>query len=464
MAEFDELGALMDESDHLFGEISGLVGKDNFDEFVATKFKEFDSALPDIYKGKFSNPRIEDGELILKDAKTGKEINMSKFKNDFSFGDFEGGLKELGFDTKTAEARDFIKQRTTEYAQTISGVFKDSFQALKDFSERVDLPEPKDSADFDKNCKDKGWDISGAEKDLADIKKAGTDPKDPTVQKKVKDFLDKWGGELKKFLKNNWLSLLLLTAIILAAVDLYDFIKRMQHALSGCWSTMADASSSPCKINALTCSDDDLDDQGVGDGFRICKACQTTTCKGVGGGDWVPLRASVARTCDPSGKADFPGCYYPLADTGNTICTTPFQDKCTGGVGSYACPNTTGCIARKEACMGDLGKGDCSAWCDSSLLMPIAGQAISCKKCDFWCAANATLGQVFTLPSGLLGQIEKILLWIALGIVILVVVFVVGKELLHLAVSGSDKGKGGQDSNVNIKIASANASFGWKKK
>lgn len=480
--DLEEMGSFLQKSDELMMKAVEVASRsEHFAADMKASFAEFRGKIEempgfDSFK-KFDEIKYEDGNVKIKSET--EEVNLTQFRDKFNSGDFKGALDELGIKTDTAEARNFITARDAEFAQTNAGRFRDGFQEVKADAQDLGFPkEPETANEFKTLCEEKGINVVDAETGLEEVKKTGNDPKDPAVQEKAKNWLEKYGGKLKDWVKENWIKLVLIAALMLLAVDLYDFIKKVQKALSGCWSTMANSSTPPCKIQALTCDDDEITAPSGVDGFKLCQACQTPTCQGVGGGDWVPLRTAVVKSCDSTGKADLPGCYNYLAETGDTSCTTPFQDRCasgaTGGT-QYACPNTAGCIARKQACSGDLNKGDCSAWCDSSLLMPIAGQTISCKNCDFWCAANAAAGQIFSPALGIFGKIEKILLYIALGIVAVVIVYYIGKELLYWFVGrrryygGYNSYGGGTDVRVELAtkndtdITSAKTAFGRKR-
>ena len=94
---------------------------------------------------------------------------------------------------------------------------------------------------------------------------------------------------------------------------------------------------------------------------------------------------------------------------------------------------------------------DCSTWCDSSQIKTRPGQTIQCKQCNFGCALASTIGDIFgDLPSGLLGDIEKILLWCALGIVILVVGYVFLRIIMRMF-----GGRHSSVSSVRIEVAHA---------
>jgi hypothetical protein len=94
--------------------------------------------------------------------------------------------------------------------------------------------------------------------------------------------------------------------------------------------------------------------------------------------------------------------------------------------------------------------------------MTAPGQSIKCKQCNFWCAAQAAFGDLFSWPSSLLGQIEKILLWICIGIAVIAVVYFVGKEVIHWLFS--KKESDGKDIKVNITPVIKEAKAGFRRK
>lgn len=460
MSEFDseKFSELLDGTDRLREDVANIRSSgEAFQNEMNAAFDKFKNSISDMPGFKPENlsqiTKGEDGHIILRDT-SGVDIDITKFRDDVNKGDFKSAFSEININTYSTDAAEFIKELDSQYQSTQAGQFKDTYNSIEEKAVKVDIPEPSSSEDFNKILKDKGVDITEAEKGLADVQEAGKSGDEKAVLDKASQWVDKFGGELKEFIKNNWLKLAFVAALMLAAVGLYDFIKGVQKAMSGCWSTMADQSSTPCKIVPLTCNDEDLN-QGD-QGFKICQPCQTLSCKGIGGGDWVPLRAAVAKSCDSTGKADMPGCYNYLAPTGSTTCPSPYTDNCTKTINQYACPNTIGCISRPEACSGDLNKGDCSAWCDSSLLMPIPNQTIACKNVSFWAAASAAAGQalspLFGTLGGFFGQLEKVLLWIAIGIVALVVVYMLGKMILGFFFGQSKEENSSSDHTVKIEL------------
>ena len=84
----------------------------------------------------------------------------------------------------------------------------------------------------------------------------------------------------------------------------------------------------------------------------------------------------------------------------------------------------------------------CSSWCETSALKLKAGTTVQCTNKSFaQAAADAfpdILGGLVGGLGGLLGGFEKILMWIAIGIVILVVGYVIIKEGIHYIGSKGD--------------------------
>lgn len=455
-----------------------MFGEDGFMEEIGSRPVD-DAVVNDAFdniRNKFdftkNFSRLEigpDGNITALDGE--KVIDFSAAKGDFSAGEFEDAYKKLGIDVSEPGVRDFINQQDTAFEQTTKGqemsAARETTEAGVKTAEKV--PIPKTQAELEEISRKNNIDIDKANKDYAELRKEVTEAKTPEeAEEKVKEKTSSWKSKLV-------ISLAALVGIIKIYEDIKGAIEHIEHANSGCF--MYPPQGSRCKIDAMTCNQDDLDAAET-----VCSPCSGTKCFG----EWLPAKT-----------ADFCGCNTPLSDTpfsGYSSQAVTGTNPCTGGNNlancpkkstketynplpiygqnipfrglgdpqQIACPNVSGCMARVEACAGG---SRCSPWCDSknNVVLTTTGQHIQCESCNFWCAAQSLMPDIFSWPSSLIGQIEKILLWICIGIAVVAVVYFVGKEVIHWLFS--KKESDGKDIKVNITpvIKEAKAGFRHKK-
>jgi hypothetical protein len=101
-----------------------------------------------------------------------------------------------------------------------------------------------------------------------------------------------------------------------------------------------------------------------------------------------------------------------------------------------ACPNVSGCISKEEACAGsNQMNSSCSSWCDTSQTKVKVGTSLNC--------VNKNIGEVLFDAIGdavddagkdLLGLsgVKQILIYIAIGLVILVVGYMVIQFIINI--------------------------------
>lgn len=445
----------------LFESLRGLrEGDVNFESNLKDSFSNFKDKLPTSLSSRFDAISRDNGDFILEDSK-GDNVNISEVERKFNKGDYTEAFTDMGLKLDTPEERAFVKGLDDGYAMSLKGRMEDTYNAVNEWSKKLGEKTPETSDEFQAICRKRGFDIDSEEKNFKDVKGDAKSPDDPGYLKRVSDWIKEKGGKLVDFIKSNILTLALIAGIIFLAEDLYHYLKNLGNAMSGCFST---TNSKNCKINALTCKQDDL----TATNTTICTACTNTKC--AGGGDWIPLISAQACTCDPTGSQNYPGEYQYTAGHSYNSCDGKNPGKCpiSGPVKvnhkpvrenygtDSACPFTSGCVSKPEACAStNLMNDDCSAWCDSSVIMTASGQTIGCKQCDFWCATNTALGDIFGLlnPGGILGTIEKWLIIIAVALAVLFILIFVLKEAYHYFFGRKEGGSGkGKDSNININI------------
>lgn len=288
----------------------------------------------------------------------------------------------------------------------------------------------------------------------------------------------KWIADM---IKDKWFSLLLLGLLILFAKEIWDFVNSVGHAMSGCFSLYGDKK---CKVYALTCRDDDMNpvsgfiSDSALESVNRCKPCTDIACSNAindSNGPWMPIKLSDQCACNPNASNKsceddpqncWPGDYNPDASTGWNPCLNssgqpsnpgkcpvtvadPYkcvregykfgEERIPGWVmgrimgispdgTSSACSNASGCVARCEACANNWGD-NCSPWCDGTVIRTLKGQKLKCNNCNFGCAVGQVFGHFFGLPSKLLDEIIKVLLYVAVIIVVVVIGYYVLKKL-----------------------------------
>ncbi len=443
----------------LDGLFSIEVGLENAEASIEAALEDINSELKLPEERTFKFNSIVDGDVIL-DFGNVSDVNMTEFRADLNNGNFEDAYNRLNLDLSSDEGKDFLENQKNEYNKSPSGQMKNSLDENIDYGNDNDLgPEPTSKEDFENKMRENGAKIDELNRKFDTLQKKLEESKiDP--EKDPKRFEEKFSELAKDFFKGLLKLtpfLLLLGVLALAAKDLYDYIKKVQHAYSGCWSTIG---NTHCKIAPLTCKDDDIVSQSVKK-FALCKpyGTQGSSCK-VNNGElsctpsdndyYFPIKLSMACACDPTGNIPMLDQHYNyLAETSynpcngfNSKCPSKenfidkiYQDMAQNSVGdtppgdqNAACPYGSGCIARKDACKGKEGD-DCSPWCSTSLIKLRKGQTLSCKKCNFWCAFNSIVGDV--IPSNTISKILHYLIMAAMIIAGIIIGFILLKFALN---------------------------------
>ncbi len=372
---------------------------------------------------------IQGGEIKI----NGESVDLQKFSDLSSKGDFLEAMKELGF-PQSEELEEFANDRKASFDASDKGQQLKALNELKtepklDILKDVDNPSEDEMKKLTESNKELKASMDKMTEQLKELKGDAVDEKDPSFRERV-----------SKYFSENKLKLLLGTAmlafLIWISIDYYDFCKKARNAINGCWS-IEDAGK--CKISSLTCDNDDLvsaDGTFMGThladtNFRMCQPCLDVKCMS---GDYIPALSSACG-CG-TGNLDFTGFNFDGTQVRNDFKNSPACENCTSTFVNHnlpsACPNVSGCIAKTEACVGENQLNtDCSKWCDSSLLKVKQGAVIQCS--------NVSIGQVMSagitaaakagvsdlIPSGLLKDIWKIIRYLILGVIILIVLYYV---------------------------------------
>jgi hypothetical protein len=421
------------DADRAFFEEGGLLeslgdvarGTERFEAELGKVFEDFRKELPESLKDNVERPFFEDGTYKMKI--NGEEVDLNELKSDRVNGRFEEAYRKMGFDMDTPEARKFLEDQGENFRESNIGQVKEMNEIPNKVAEKMG-PVPESQEEMIEQVQEKlgkGKEMEEATKDFDEAKKGGT--------QKMTEWISKNAGGLLKL----GIGIAFLVVFMKEAKNLFDFINRVKDALSGCFAV---TNSNTCKIYALTC-DDDQARSGT-----MCTACRKTDCSDVGSksdGVWIPLKVKEACTCDSTGKLEFPGAYCPDAPTGKNTCggknpNCPVKEGYDCGTAKTACENASGCISRKEACNGTPG-ATCSNWCSDQYVKTLPGMSLQCQKCNFWCAASHVVGNVVNDALNLgdsaldkvLGPLKKILIYIAIGIAVLVLGYLIIKEIIH---------------------------------
>lgn len=464
----EDLGAMtgaLFEEDGFMDRVAEFSGEPDVNSKANAEFERIKEQFK--FTSDIGNVRVEtvgDSQKIIGTDAAGKEIDFSAAKADYSEGNYKDMFDKLGIDTGDADVKRYISEQKYNFDQTPKG------QALSTAADTTatgdnmakKLPVPKTQAELETTCRKEGIDIDKANKDYADLRKEVTEAKTPEeAEEKVKEKTSSWKSKLL-------IGIAALVGIIATYDNIKDAIEHIEHANSGCF--MYPPSGSRCKIDAMTCNQDDIDAAET-----ICSSCVNTSCSG----EWIPVKTTSYCGCNtPVGDSPFNG-YSSAAVTGLNSCTggnniancplkttetydpLPIFGQNVGASQPVACPNVSGCIARVEACADG---SRCSSWCDSknNVVMASSGQIVKCESCNFWCAASSLMPDIFSAPSTILGWIEKILLWICIAIAVVAIIYYVGKELIHWFFSKKESNN--KDIKVNITPVIKEAKAGFRRK
>ena len=493
MAELDVAEDLFgaENRDGFLGEMNTALGEANAEASLNNLMtNDFPSMAQ--YFDKVELNADNEPELI---DKQGNRINLKEVQDDFSSGRIDDAFSKVFGDDLSPDLDNLAKEEKLDSDASRKGQIRESDAKVKEYAQEFG-DDPVSEEDFKAKVADTGFNVDEADAEVERIKGDATSADDPELQKRVSE--SEWGKRLAKL----GLRVAVIALGIWLAKSFFDFIGTLKHVLSGCW---ANTDSDSCKIPALTCNDADLavkaDNIIMGkNDFQLCTACSNVKDQKNCG--WIPLQQAKACNCDPS--KTFPGAYNWHANTGNNPCVDGTNAKCPihstekygGGNGGlvydhhieekygsgngglvyaheepehfinvrdassasqYACSTASGCVARKEACPDS--SATCSDWCSNKNIVLMKGQSLSCRKCGFWCAFGHVTGLKFPKVADVLGKVEKWLIYIAIGIVVLIIGYILLKELFHGGeelIEGGGGESSGADHTIHIKVSAQN--------
>jgi len=364
----------------------------------------------------------------------GQTVDLDSVSVKMTEGNYGEALKEMGVDTSPGTpGGDFVESQQASFDASEQGQVKEALktptESPEGLRENPTREEFKEDVAKDSELKSK---VDDLEQQIKDLKGEADAPEELSKTEKFKKFMD--GLPKLKML----FGALFIAALIYFCIDLYDFIKGIQNAENGCWAINKDGSK--CKIAALTINSDDLQQpdgsfMGIpsnGPTFRTCQPCKDMNCSS---GDWIP---ALADACACGATLDFSGYEYLNRKNANSCVKCAAKDALPSTSLKPACPNVSGCISKDEASVNTMN-GECSSWCETSALKLKAGTVIQCTNKTFAQAAGDVIPDLLKGLGNLLGPFEKILMWIAIGIVILVIGYVIIKEVVHYV--GSSKSR-----------------------
>lgn len=456
----EELGEVFDalageDGDLLFEGINGL-GADAAESDARNLWEQFTSKVNVKYLDGIDPETLridDDGDLIAKI--NGEDVNMSQVKagidspgavTEDGEAFIDRSFKNLGFKIDTEEFQEFSERQIDAWRATDQGQIYTSIDDMEDAAKDVgsnDIKDPGSAEEFKKTMDEKYGDGTSdrIEKDFQEQKDAAK-AKD---EKKFEEASKKTWYQKAWYVSKIFLGIAGLMGLAAAAVTAYEYIKAVQDALSGCW---LGGQGSNCKIFELTCSSADRGSQTRP--WVTCNVCTNAgDCKA---NEWIPL-PKKAKRCNPDTSTPFPGTY---SSTGYTAITNPCTDKKAND--NYACANASTCIVPENACgSGNQQNSDCSNYCNPNALVVPAGMTVQCRQVSFGGAVGNIFNKVLSEVWGGLDSILKYLLYIGAGILVLVVIFYLGKWAFHSASSSPEDagdGGGGSGNTVHIKVSS----------
>ena len=418
MAEFyDGFAELFGEESEGGSLFENAKNEPDFSE-VQKKFENIKSQYTNLKDLKIS----KEGGVIKIQIGDGQKISVEEFSNQYNGDvknldepDLETFYKNMGLEKdnelQIEKLNNAAKQKFND-----KPIVKQVRQLLND--PYKDLPEPKNSEEF-KAKVESTW-------------------KDTIVD----------GAKYLGGVAVSWLPYL---AAYIVLEKLYDDIKDHQNAMNGCW-LINTASGNKCKIGLLSDSSTTANPTDPNSPFAICDICTdylgevTTPTNTSGFGPNFGQSLCTALSFNPglssnlqtilgsppkgispySAQSGYPGTSY----NGSGTCPFKFNDS------------STTCVTQFSGGDGNACDGN---GCDNSnnqYNLP-ANCVLKCVNVGFWGAFNDLFPLPVPSPSTLLDTILKWCLY-ALGIVIVIfIVYLLGKRLLNQAFSGEAESSGG---------------------
>jgi hypothetical protein len=412
------------------------VGK-NLDEALDA-MRRVDSGFSDVVK------LSRKGGDVIAEMADGTTKNITKINKAWKIGKFADVFTELGFKMDDLEVKNTAKGLDEAFGKTKRGLHVKAMESLLDDLKKVDndtlkaIEKVKNLDDLKKVIDDLGskkkldktqFDNAmarfntiknsfpkGLEEFTDGLKKIDT-PESPSWLNKLKDAST--FKNLKRFR-----SVVAIAFLIWFAVDYFDFIKKVQDAMSGCFLNRGYNGGS-CKVKTLTCDPSCLQSSydwrtfdlsfGLIDdpSFSICKPCTmysgstlllTEDC------DFIPVLTEEECSCTDNNTNYLTG-YVDAQDISITDVQNArvSHNSCSGMINAGTCPKKTkpdyanniqpacpgiaGCISWSESCMenNQVKDGRCSKWCDDDYVVTKnVTDDLECRNVSFAAAVIAS--------------------------------------------------------------------------
>lgn len=363
--------------------------------------KDLEKSLTDngftvIKDGESKNVGFErDGKPINKDVlKKIKEKTKGEFIDGKYTMDLEGVLKDLNF--------------SDEEIKTNEGAIKDLKEKIESSTGFSEQTEQRQRTQNGQNATEKLGTPKSEDEFKNDLKKLSEENR-KKFEELQKDIDDKKESTVGKWVKRAFFGA--------GIYSLYEAIKAHRNAMNGCWLYNT-ADGSKCKISELTCNPDCKNTSTNGD--LLCSPCQ----------DLTKCSANQLNRCMIGGSG---------IDKQPPKC----PDGCKNKTGNNMCAN----------CIGDKNDASCSSRCKTENFNLAPGYILQCQDVDFWTAAGDAAQQPIKFATDFLQQILTIFKYTAIGIAILIAVYLIFQVILYLMHrNSSEEGKeGNQEGNANRK-------------
>ena len=355
----------------------------------------------------------DNGFTVLKDAegknigfeRDGKRIDRDalkriteKTKGEFIDGkytiDLEGILKDLNF--------------SDEEIKTNEGAIKDLKEKIESSTGFRDQTEQRERTQNGQNATEK-LGTPKTEDEFKNALKKLSEENRKKFEELQKDIDDKKESTVGKWVKR---------ALFGAGIySLYEAIKAHQNAMNGCWLYNT-SDGSKCKISDLTCNPDCKNTSTNGD--LLCSPCQ----------DLTKCSANQLNRCMIGGSG---------IDKQPPKC----PDGCKNKDGNDMCAS---CLSNET--------GSCASVCKTENFNLAPGYILQCQDVDFWTAAGDAAQQPIKFATDFLQQILTIFKYTAIGIAILIAVYLVFQVILYLMHRNSSE----EEKELKIKYEKSSSS------
>jgi hypothetical protein len=337
------------------------------------------------------------GKKIDKDAlKTITEKTKGEFIDGKYTMDLEGVLKDLKF--------------TPEEIKANEGAIKDLKGKLESSTGFREQTEQRERTENGQNATKK-LGTPKTEDEFKNALKKLSEENRKKFEELQKDIDDKKDSTIGKWVKRGLLGAGIYTV--------YSLIKAHQNAMNGCWLYNT-VDGSKCKISELTCNPDCRNTTTNGD--LLCSSCQ----------DLKKCSANQLNRCMIGGIVD--------TKKTNPVCTDDSKTTdCKSTDGNNMCAS---CLSNDS--------GSCASVCETENFNLASGYIVQCQDVDFWTAAGDAAQQPIKFATDFLQQILTIFKYTAIGIAILIAIYLVFQVILYLMHRNSSE-EGKQEGNINRK-------------